>query len=232
MITLRPADTRGHADHGWLTSRHTFSFADYRDARYDGFGPLRVINEDRVVPSMGFGTHGHRDMEIISYVVAGELAHKDSMGTVAVLKRGDIQCMSAGSGVMHSEFNGSSTQEVHFLQIWIVPDRHGTLPRYRDAHFSRETRTGRLCPIASADGREQSLPIYQDAVVYASVLPDGAALDAVLGVGRRGYVQVVRGGLALNDVAACSGDGLAITSEERLRFVAADEAEFLYFDLP
>ena len=232
MIEVRPGATRGHADHGWLKSQHTFSFADYRDPRYDGFGPLRVINEDRVVPGMGFGTHGHRDMEIISYVVSGTLAHKDSMGTVAELHPGDVQVMSAGTGVMHSEFNGSTQEPVHFLQIWIVPDRRGEAPRYKDANYPPATRTGRLCPIASMDGRDGSLPIHQDAVVYASILPDGRELETALAAGRSAYVQVVRGALAINGSTLAAGDGAAIVGERALQFRATGEAEFLFFDLP
>ncbi len=232
MIEVRPGNTRGHADHGWLKSQHTFSFADYRDPRYDGFGPLRVINEDRVVPGMGFGTHGHRDMEIISYVVSGTLAHKDSIGTVAELRPGDVQVMSAGTGVMHSEFNGSAEEPVHFLQIWIVPDRRGEAPRYKDANYPVALRTGRLCPIASKDGRDGSLPIHQDAIVYASVLPDGGDLEARLEAGRSAYVQVVRGSLAVNGSTLAAGDGAAIRGERTLQLKAAGETEFLYFDLP
>ena len=232
MIEVRPSATRGHADHGWLQSFHTFSFAGYRDPAHMGFGPLRVINEDRVAPGEGFGTHGHKDMEILSYVVSGALAHKDSLGSGSVLKPGDVQCMSAGTGVTHSEFNGSAKEPVHFLQIWITPKADGTPPTYREAHYSAAQRTGRLCPIAAPDGRDGALSIGQDAVVYAALCDSAEELVLPLAAGRRAYVQVVRGSVEVNATKLSAGDGAAISGEAALRFTRAKQAEWLVFDLP
>jgi redox-sensitive bicupin YhaK (pirin superfamily) len=232
MIEVRLSATRGYADHGWLRSFHTFSFAGFRDPRYDGFGVLRVINEDRVAPGAGFGTHAHRDMEILSYVVSGALAHKDSMGSGSVLRPGDVQCMSAGTGVTHSEFNGSTSEPVHFLQIWLIPKRAGTAPAYREAHFDPASRAGRLCPIASPDGREGSLELGQDAVIYAGLADGGDEIEQSLVDGRRCYVQAVRGDFEVNGLRLSAGDGAAISAESTLRLTNAAAAEFLVFDLP
>jgi len=232
MIVLRPASARGHADHGWLDTRHTFSFADYYDPAHMGFGPLRVINEDRVAPGAGFGAHGHRDMEIFSYVVAGALAHKDSMGNGSTIRPGDVQIMSAGSGVRHSEFNGSATEPVHFLQIWIEPDREGGAPRYAEAHFATDEKRNRLRLILSQDGREGSLAMQQDACVYASLLETGRSAEHTLAQGRKAWAQVIKGAITANGARAQAGDGLAIFDEPTLTIMAQDDAEFLLFDLP
>ena len=232
MIDVRRSATRGYADHGWLKSFHTFSFAGYRDPRHDGFGPLRVINEDRVAAGAGFGTHGHRDMEILSYVISGALEHKDSMGSGSVLRPGDVQVMSAGSGVTHSEFNGSKSEPVHFLQIWIIPAQTATEPAYREAHFDVGSRTGRLRAIASGDGRDGSLKIGQDAVVYAAIADGDNELVMPIAAGRRAYVQVVRGTVELNGALLEAGDGAAVPGEPALRMAGSKTAEFLAFDLP
>ena len=232
MIELRRAQERGHAQHGWLDSFHTFSFGDYYDPEHMGFGPLRVINEDRVQPAMGFGTHGHRDMEIISYVLEGELAHKDSMGNGSVIRPGDVQRMSAGTGVQHSEFNPSKTSPVHFLQIWIEPDRRGVAPGYEEKHFDAESKRGRWKLIASKDGREGSVRIQQDANLYATVLDAGDTLTHTLPEGRRAYVHVARGEVTANGQPLTSGDALKIWGgEPSVRLENACGAEVLLFDL-
>lgn len=232
MIEIRKSEDRGHANHGWLKSQHSFSFADYYDPRHVGFGPLRVINEDRVAPGAGFGTHGHRDMEIISYVLDGALEHKDSMGTGSVLHYGDVQRMSAGSGVRHSEFNGSKTEPVHFLQIWIQPNVQGIAPSYEEKHFATEEKVGRLRLIASGDGREGSVLIHQDASLYAAILNGDDKLEHALQRGRLGYVHVIRGQVEVNGVTLKGGDALKIGDEESVSFTNADAAELLLFDLP
>jgi redox-sensitive bicupin YhaK (pirin superfamily) len=232
MMEVRRSEERGAADHGWLRSKHSFSFADYYDPRHSGFGPLLVINEDRVAPGAGFGTHGHRDMEIISYVLDGALEHKDSMGTGSVLHYGDVQRMSAGSGVRHSEFNGSKTEPVHFLQIWIQPNEKGIAPSYEEKHFTAEEKQGRLRLIASGDGREGSVLIHQDAALYAAILNGGDQLEHALQAGRLGYVHVIRGRVEVNGVALQGGDALKIGAEDTLRFANAEAAELLLFDLP
>ena len=232
MIEIRKSEDRGDANHGWLKSKHSFSFADYYDPRHVGFGPLRVINEDRVAPGAGFGTHGHRDMEIISYVLDGALEHKDSMGTGSVLHYGDVQRMSAGSGVRHSEFNGSQTEPVHFLQIWIQPSVQGIPPSYEEKHFERDEKLGKLRLIASGDGREGSVLIHQDASLYAAILNGGDKLDHALQQGRLGYVHVIRGQVEVNGVALTSGDAVKIGDEDSIGFANADAAELLLFDLP
>ncbi|MDB5774822.1 MAG: pirin family protein [Herbaspirillum sp.] len=232
MLEIRSNQERGLADHGWLRSQHSFSFAEYYDPRHMGFGPLRVINEDRVAQSKGFGTHSHRDMEIISYVVEGALEHKDSMGTGSVLRPGDVQRISAGRGISHSEFNHSATDPVHFLQIWIQPNVTGGTPSYAETHFDAASKTGRLLLIVSPDGRDGSVQIHQDASIYASI-PNGAdALEYPLAAGRLGYVQVVRGALQVNGVALQTGDALKLTGESRVLLTQADAAEVLLFDLP
>jgi redox-sensitive bicupin YhaK (pirin superfamily) len=232
MVEVRKSEERGNANHGWLQSKHTFSFGDYRDPAHTGFGPLLVINEDRVAPGQGFGTHGHRDMEIISYVLDGALEHKDSIGTGSVLHYGDVQRMSAGSGVRHSEFNGSQTAPVHFLQIWIEPNVAGIAPGYEEKHFAPATKQGQLRLIASSDGREGSVLIHQDAAIYATIMQAGDTLRHALAAGRTGYVHVIRGGVTVNGVALAGGDALKISGETAIALEQADNAEVLVFDLP
>jgi redox-sensitive bicupin YhaK (pirin superfamily) len=231
MIEVRKAQDRGHANHGWLDSFHTFSFADYYDPREMGFGPLRVINEDRVAPGMGFGKHPHRDMEIISYVLDGALEHKDSMGTGSVIRPGDVQRMSAGTGVTHSEFNSSRAEPVHFLQIWIEPDRMNIAPSYEQKSFPVSDKKGRLRLIVSPDGADGSVKIHQDARVYATVLSAQDAATYALGTGRRAYAHVARGTVKLNGTALSAGDGVKVTGESELRLTEGADAEVLLFDL-
>lgn len=232
MPEVRKSEERGLADHGWLKSRHSFSFAEYYDPRHMGFGPLRVINEDRVAPGRGFGTHGHRDMEIISYVLSGTLAHRDSMGNGSSLRYGDVQRMSAGTGVMHSEYNDSPDQPVHFLQIWIEPNVKGIAPGYEEKHFDPAARRGRLQTIASPDGRDGSLRIHQDAILYASILEGGQALTHVLEEGRIAYLHLIRGSIAVNGIPIDGGDAVRIDDERSVRLSDAADAELLLFDLP
>jgi hypothetical protein len=232
MIQIRRASERGHFDHGWLDTFHTFSFADYDDPRHRGFRSLRVINEDRVAPGQGFGTHGHRDMEIISYVLEGELAHKDSMGNGSVIVPGDVQYMSAGTGVRHSEFNAAKTGVTHFVQIWIPPDREGHTPRYGQKRFEEPDKLERLRLVVSPDGADGSIAIRQDVRLYASVLAPGQSVSSSLHKNRHAWVQVLRSKLAVNGHALSAGDGLAASSETRLDFTADGErCEFLLFDL-
>lgn len=232
MLTVRRAAERGHEDHGWLDSFHTFSFADYYDEAQMGFRALRVINEDRVKGGEGFPTHPHRDMEILSYVLEGGLSHRDSVGSVATLRPGDVQVMSAGTGVRHSEFNASKTEGVHFLQIWLLPEKQGVPPRYQDRHFPLVSRRGQLRLIASPDGAEQSLPIHQDAKVYATVLDAGGAVALPMAKGRHAWVQVARGELEVNGTRLATGDGAALSEEVSLQLKAAGtEVEALVFDL-
>jgi len=232
MNAIRRSEERGQADHGWLKSFHTFSFADYYDPRHMGFGPLRVINEDRVQPGAGFGTHGHRDMEIISYVLDGELAHRDSMGNGSVIRPGDVQRMSAGTGVRHSEFNGSKEHPVHFLQIWIEPKFRGIEPGYEEKRFTPEDKRGRLRLIASADGAEGSVLIHQDARVYAGLFAPGEQARLALAPQRQAYVHVARGGITVNGVSLRSGDALEVTQADEVALAQGVEAEVLVFDLP
>lgn len=238
MITLRRADDRGHADHGWLDSHHTFSFADYYDPAQMGFRSLRVINDDRVAPGKGFGTHSHRDMEIISYVLEGSLEHRDSMGTGSIIKPGDVQRMSAGRGVAHSEFNGSKTEGVHFLQIWIVPEQAslGIAPSYEQKTFSDADKRGRLRLVASRDGGEGSVPIHQDAKLFATVLDAGQSVKHELANERHAWVHVAKGAITLNGTAMKAGDGAAISGEREIRLEGApgsgpEPADVLLFDL-
>ncbi len=233
MITIRKASERGHFDHGWLDTRHTFSFADYHDPAHMGFRALRVVNEDRVRPGEGFPTHGHRDMEILSYVLSGALAHRDSTGGQGVLRPGEVQRMSAGTGVRHSEFNGSRDAPVHFLQIWILPDRDGAAPSYEQRAFPEGERRGRLRLVASPDGAEGSLRIGTDARVHATLLGDGERVRHALAPGRHGWVQVARGALSVNGVALEAGDGAAVSDEAELVLAGrgAELAEALLFDL-
>lgn len=232
MVEIRKSEERGNANHGWLQSKHTFSFGDYRDPKHTGFGPLLVINEDRVAAGQGFGTHGHRDMEIISYVLDGALEHKDSIGTGSVLHYGDVQRMSAGSGVRHSEFNGSETDPVHFLQIWIEPNATGIAPGYEEKHFTPASKQGQLRLIASGDGRDDSVLIHQDAAIYAAIMQAGDRLDHTLAPGRSGYVHVIRGEVTANGVALVGGDALKIRGEAAIALEKANDAEVLVFDLP
>lgn len=232
MITIRKSDERGHFDHGWLDTRHTFSFADYWDPAHVNFRALRVFNEDRVVPSAGFGTHGHNDMEIVSYVLSGALAHKDSMGNGSTIVPGDVQYMSAGTGVRHSEFNGSSTEPVHFVQIWIVPDRRGYAPRYAQKTFSREEKLGKLRLVASGTGEEGSIELRQDVRLFATLLRGGGSVPLEIAKGRHLWVQVLRGEAEVNGHRLSAGDGLAASDETAFAIRGAgEEAELLVFDL-
>ena len=231
MITVRPSEARGHFDHGWLDTRHTFSFAEYEDPAFMGFRSLRVINEDRVQAGQGFGTHGHRDMEILSYVLDGAIAHRDSLGTGATLKPGELQRMTAGTGIRHSEFNPSAHEALHFLQIWILPEQQGLPPGYEQKAFSAESRQGKLKLLASHDGREGSLTIHQDLSVYGALLSAGDAVKLPLAKGRHAWVQVARGALTVNGTPVKAGDGVALSQEEELRLDATSPSELLVFDL-
>jgi redox-sensitive bicupin YhaK (pirin superfamily) len=230
MISIRRTADRGHFDHGWLNTYHTFSFADYHDPRQMGFRSLRVINDDRVAPGQGFGEHRHRDMEIVSYVLDGTLAHRDSMGNSGVIRPGDVQRMSAGTGVQHSEFNGSRTDPVHFLQIWILPETPGAPPGYEQKTFPRQTRRGKLRLVGSPDGRDGSLKVGQDVAIYASVLEAGEEVRHRLAPGRHAWLQVAEGPLELNGHRLEEGDGAAVTDEDELD-IAGKGSEFLLFDL-
>jgi redox-sensitive bicupin YhaK (pirin superfamily) len=232
MLDIRKGNDRGHAEHGWLDSFHSFSFADYYDPGHMGFGPLRVINEDRVQPGRGFGTHGHRDMEIISYVLAGGLAHKDSMGNGSTIRPGDVQRMSAGTGVTHSEFNASQDEPVHFLQIWIEPSTRGIRPGYEEKRFDADSKRGRLRLIASPDGAEGSVTIHQDARIYAAIVDGDDKLEYVLSPGRRAYVHVIDGGLEVNGQALVGGDAIKLMGEAQVKMSKGANAEVLLFDLP
>jgi hypothetical protein len=231
MITTRPANERGHADHGWLDTYHTFSFAHYHDPAHMGFRDLRVINDDIVAAGQGFGTHGHRDMEIITYVIDGALEHRDSLGTGSVLRRGDVQRMSAGSGVTHSEFNHSRTDDLRLLQIWVLPETRGTTPGYEEKRFDDDAKRGQLRLLVAPGGTGGALDIHQDVRLYASLLDKGAGVRRELQSGRHAWVQVVRGRLALNGVELAHGDGAAVSDETQLDFAALDDVEFLLFDL-
>jgi len=231
MTELRPAGERGYADHGWLKSYHSFSFADYHDPRHMGYGPLRVINEDRVAPGTGFGTHGHRDMEIISYVLEGALAHQDSMGNGSTIVPGDVQRMSAGNGVRHSEYNHDKAGTTHFLQIWIEPSVTGIAPSYEQKHFDAAAKRGRLRLIASADGAEGSVHIHQDARVYAALLDDSERATHRLAPGRRAYVHLARGRLNVNGHVLGAGDALKLADVQEVVLEEGDDAEVLLFDL-
>jgi hypothetical protein len=232
MITLRAAGDRGHANHGWLDSHHSFSFADYYDPAHMGFGPLRVINEDRVQPGMGFGTHGHRDMEILSYVLEGQLSHKDNMGNGSIIVPGDVQRMSAGRGVLHSEFNPSATDGVHFLQIWIEPAARGIAPSYEQSHLAPADKRGRLALLAAPRGAGGAVEIHQDARVYAGLFDGEEAATHVLVPGRRAYVHVARGAAEVNGHPLRAGDAVRVEDEEAVTIARGREAEVLLFDLP
>jgi quercetin 2,3-dioxygenase len=232
MNQVRHSAERGQADHGWLQSFHSFAFADYFDPEHVEFGPLRVINEDRVQPGMGFGAHGHRDMEIISYVLAGELAHKDSIGNGSVIRPGDVQRMSAGSGIRHSEFNPSQREQVHFLQIWIQPNRFGAAPSYEEKHFDDHEKRGRLRLIASPDGADGSVRIQQDTRVYAGLFDGEESARLGIAADRRAYVHVAKGEAEVNGVALGAGDALKVSGEPELAIAKGRAAEILVFDLP
>ena len=237
MLTLRPAAQRGHANHGWLDTWHSFSFAEYQDPNHMHFGPLRVINEDHVQAGAGFATHGHTDMEIVTYVLAGELAHKDSMGTGSIIRPGDVQRMSAGRGVRHSECNHSQTDPVHLLQVWIMPDVHGIEPEYEQRHIAERERRGQLRLIASADGAGESLRIHQDAKIYAGLFDSGESAQlsmaaADTGSMRIAYVQVARGSVSVNCQRLSAGDGAMLRELSAVSISDGEHAEVLIFDLP
>jgi len=232
MLTIRKAEDRGHANHGWLDTHHTFSFADYHDRRHMGFGPLRVINDDTVAGGGGFPAHGHRDMEIISYVIEGALSHKDNLGNGSVIKPGDVQRMSAGPGVVHAEFNASKSEPVHFLQIWIMPERPGLPAGYEQKFFADEDKRGQLRLVASRDGSDGSVRIQQDARMYAALLAGGEeAVRHQFAAGRKGWLHVVRGSAEINGVQLCAGDGVAIEHEEAVALRSNDAGEVLLFDV-
>ncbi len=231
MITIRHSAERGSVNMGWLDSKHTFSFGGYRDPDHMGFGNLRVINEDRVEPGQGFATHPHKDMEIISYIITGALEHKDSMGNGSVMASGDVQRMTAGTGVTHSEFNHSKDEQVYFLQIWIEPKQTGLEPGYEQKTFTAEDKSDRLRLVASIDGRDGSLTIHQDVDLYTAVLSPGSTLSHTFAATRNGWLQVIRGSVALNDELLQAGDGAAIEDIPEVRLKADEEAEFLLFDL-
>jgi len=231
MLEVRQSAARGVADHGWLRSFHTFSFADYHDPRHMGFGPLRVINEDRVQPGMGFGTHGHRDMEIISYVLEGELEHKDSMGNGSVIRPGDVQRMSAGTGVRHSEYNPSRHALVHFLQIWIEPNVRGIAPSYEEKHFDAASKRGTLRLVASPDGRDGSVKVHQDAHLYGALVDGAERVAHALPAGRRAFVHVARGAVTVNGHALEAGDALKAGDVGEVVIEHGRGAEVLLFDL-
>ncbi len=232
MLTIRKAEDRGHANHGWLDTYHTFSFADYYDAREMGYGPLRVINDDKVAPGQGFGTHGHRDMEIITYVLEGALEHKDSMGNGSIIRPGNVQRMSAGTGVRHSEFNPSPDERVHLLQIWIEPKFTGIRPSYEEKQFGAAEKKGQLRLIASPDGRGGSVTIHQDALVYASILDGQDAVTHKVAPGRRAYIHVARGTVKANGTPLGAGDGVKIDEAVAIELKDGRAAEVLVFDLP
>jgi quercetin 2,3-dioxygenase len=231
MLMVRKSADRGHADHGWLRSNHSFSFAGYYDPRFMGWGNLRVINEDRVAPGKGFGTHGHRDMEIISYVLEGNLAHKDSMGHIEGLPPGDVQRMSAGTGVQHSEFNHAADRTTHFLQIWILPNAPGIAPGYEQKHFDAQSKRGRLVRVAAPDGRDGAVTIHADASIYAGLFNGDEAAELALDPKRLAYVHVARGEIEANGQRLRAGDALKLQAESRLILARGDNAEVLVFDL-
>jgi redox-sensitive bicupin YhaK (pirin superfamily) len=231
MITVRQSKERGHFDHGWLNTYHTFSFDQYHDPRFMGFRSLRVINEDFVAPGHGFPTHGHRDMEIITYILSGALQHEDSLGNGSVIRPGDVQRMTAGTGVRHSEKNASADEAVHLLQIWILPNAEGLEPGYEQTLFSEEDRQGKLRIIASHDGRDGSVTVHQDVRVFATLLSTGEEVERNMDSNRYAWIQVARGSLKVNDVVTNQGDGVVVVAESSLIIVANEDAEFLLFDL-
>lgn len=230
MIDVRKSEERGHFDHGWLNTYHTFSFAGYYDAAFMGFRSLRVINEDRVAAGGGFGTHGHRDMEIVSYVLEGALAHRDNIGQGGVIKPGDVQRMSAGSGVLHSEMNGSKSEPVHFLQIWILPERNGLAPSYEQKHFNEDTRRGVLRLVAGPGSGNGAVELHQNVRIYSALLDDDASVTHEFDAGRHGWIQVARGEIVLNGQKLSAGDGAAISNEKSVT-LSGHGAEVLLFDL-
>ena len=232
MLEMRRAGDRGHARLDWLDSRHTFAFGRYHDPRFMGTSILRVINDDRIAPGTGFATHGHRDMEIVTYVLDGALEHRDDMGNGSVIRPGDVQRMSAGTGVQHSEHNPSATAPVHLLQIWLLPNATGVAPGYAQRHFPTAERRGRLCLLVSPDGRHGSLPAHQDGLLYAALLEAGEAVEHVLDAGRRGYLHVARGHLTVNGEAMGPGDGAFVAAGAALHLEGVESAEVLVFDLP
>jgi len=231
MIQVRRADERGHFDHGWLDTYHSFSFADYYDPSFMGYRSLRVINDDRVAPAAGFPTHGHSDMEIVTYVLEGALQHRDSMGNGSVLRRGHVQRMTAGTGVMHSEFNPSKDEALHLLQIWIVPEKRGLAPGYEEKVFSEADKLGRLKLVASRDGRDGSVTFRTDASLYASILDPNARVEHALARDRFGWLQIASGAVTLNGEALRAGDGAAISATPTLEITGRERAELLLFDL-
>jgi len=232
MLTHRRSEERGHVDHGWLNARHSFSFGGYHDPAHMGFRVLRVINEDVIAPGQGFGTHPHRDMEILTYVIEGALEHKDNLGNGSVIRPGDVQWMSAGTGVQHSEFNPSPDEPTHLLQIWILPDRNDRRPDYAEKNYSQDSRRDTLCLVASGNGADGSLRWGQDVRLYASLLSAGVKVELDLTKTRHAWVQVVRGRLDLNGLTCDRGDGVAVSEEGSLAFEAVEDSEFLVFDLP
>lgn len=231
MITVRNAAERGHANFDWLNSYHTFSFGEYYDPQHMGISNLRVINDDTVAPNGGFATHGHRDMEIISYVLSGALEHKDNMGNGSTIRPGDVQRMSAGTGVLHSEYNPSPEQPVHFLQIWLQPNRLGVKPDYAQKHFAENERRGQLRLLVSPDGRDGSIATHQDALLYGTLLESGEAVKHLLEPGRKAYIQVARGEVSINGQPLSAGDGAKIENETEIRIEGMENAEVLLFDL-
>ncbi len=232
MLSIRRAAERGHANHGWLDSYHSFSFSSYHDPAYMGYSNLRVINEDRIAPRGGFPTHGHEDMEIVTYVMEGALEHKDSMGNGSIIRPGDVQYMSAGTGVRHSEYNPSADAPVHLLQIWLLPNRNGVEPGYDQRHFTAETRRNRLALLVSPDGRDGSIATHQDGLLYGTLLDDGATVEHPLAANRRAYVQVARGAGKVNGELLRAGDAARIDAGDGVRIEGVDSAEVLLFDLP
>lgn len=231
MLEIRKSEERGVGEHGWLNSRHSFSFANYYDPKHMGFGPLRVINEDKVKGGYGFGEHSHNDMEIISYVLDGALEHKDSMGNGSVIRYGDVQRMSAGTGVRHSEFNHSKTEGVHFLQIWIMPEKNGNPPSYEEKHFDAESKKGKWRLIASPNGSEGSVVVHQDTLIYASILNQEDSLEYNLAESRCGYLHVARGNAIVNGIGLKTGDAIRVYKEPQIVVTTEDEAEILWFDM-
>jgi hypothetical protein len=231
MITVRRANERGHAAHGWLDSYHTFSFANYQDPNFMGFRSLRVINEDRVIPGAGFGTHGHKDMEIITYVLEGAVEHKDSIGNGSIIQPGEVQKMSAGTGILHSEYNPSDTEAVHLLQIWIIPDKKGIKPSYEQQKFNLEASSGKLQLIAAPEGKNGAVTLQQDVNLYAGMLQEGDRISYHLPKNRHAWLQVARGKVSLNGTSLDAGDGVAISNESDLNLIAENNAEVLLFDL-
>ena len=232
MIAVRRSDERGHADHGWLDARHTFSFADYHDPRHVRFRSLRVLNEDRIAPGAGFPQHEHEDMEIVTYVLEGALRHKDSMGNGSVLRPGDVQRMTAGTGVRHSEENASTTEPLHLFQVWLLPERRGLAPGYEEKNFPPEEKEGRLRLLVSPDGRDGSLRFHLDATIHAALLAPGAEVAHPLAPGRHAWVQVVCGAVTVNGEALRAGDGISLSREDAVSLAASERSEVLLFDLP